>query len=309
MEPRIVFMGTPDFAVPSLEALVRGRRNVVCVVTAPDRPAGRGLRLRPSPVSTAARAAGIDVLQPETLSDPSFQGALRAARPDIIAVVAFRILPVPVIEIPSLGAFNLHASLLPKYRGAAPIPHALMNGESETGVTTFFLERTVDTGAVILQRRVCIEPEDDAGTLHDRLAAVGAEAVAETVRLIAAGTAPRIPQDASLATPAPKIFREQCRIDWNRPAARVVNQIRGLSPHPGAFTTHGGKEIHVYRAAPVERPGALTPGEVRIEAGDMIVGAGEGAVRLLDLQQEGKRRMGAVEFLRGYRLNDGDRLS
>jgi methionyl-tRNA formyltransferase len=302
-------MGTPDFAVPSLDALIRNRWDLACVVTAPDRPVGRGLHVRPSPVKSAAAAAGIDVLQPASLSDPSFHDDLRARRPDIIAVVAFRILPVAVIEIPLLGAFNLHASLLPKYRGAAPINHALMNGETMTGVTTFFLERSVDTGAVILQRSVPIDPEDDAGSLHDRLSAVGAEAVAETVRLIASGTAPRIPQDASLATPAPKIFREQCRIDWGRPAPDVVNQIRGLSPYPGPFTIHDGREIHVYRAALASSSGAPPPGEIRVDGGQLVVGTGDGAVRLVELQQEGRKRMGAEEFLRGYRLRDGERFS
>lgn len=302
-------MGTPDFAVPSLKALLRNRWNVECVVTAPDRPVGRGLHVRPSAVKSAALDAGIELLQPETLSDPGFHDALRACRPDIIAVVAFRILPAPVIDIPTLGAFNLHASLLPKYRGAAPINHALMNGETVTGVTTFFLERTVDTGAVILQRSVPVEPDDDAGTLHDRLSLVGADAVAETVRLIAAGNAPRIPQDPSQATPAPKIFREQCRIDWNRPSAAVVNQIRGLSPHPGPFTSHEGREIHVYRAATVQSPRTLSPGEIVVDGGLLIVGTGEGAVRLLELQQQGKKRMGAEEFLRGYRFRAGERFA
>jgi methionyl-tRNA formyltransferase len=302
-------MGTPEFAVPSLEALVRDRWDVACVVTAPDKPVGRGLHVRPSPVKSAALAAGIEVLQPETPGDPAFHEALRARRPDIIAVVAFRILPTAVIEIPALGAFNLHASLLPRYRGAAPINHALMNGETVTGVTTFFLERTVDTGNVILQRQVDIEPEDDAGTLHDRLSLVGAEAVAETVRLIVEGTAPRIPQDVSKATPAPKIFREQCRIEWNRPARAVVNQIRGLSPHPGPFTFHEGREIHVYRAAVAPEAPALAPGEIAVESGQLIVGTGEGAVRLLELQQQGRKRMGAGEFLRGYRFGDGARFA
>jgi methionyl-tRNA formyltransferase len=301
-------MGTPEFAVPSLEALVRSRWDVRCVVTAPDKPVGRGLHVRPSPVKTAAAAAGIEVFQPATLNDPGFHESLRACRPDIIAVVAFRILPTSVIDIPALGAFNLHASLLPKYRGAAPINHALMNGETVTGVTTFFLERTVDTGNVILQRPVPIEPDDDAGTLHDRLSLVGADAVVETVRLIAEGIAPRLPQDASLATPAPKIFREQCRIDWNRPAASVVNQIRGLSPHPGPFTSHEGREIHVYRAAAVQPPRALAPGEILLDGARLIVGTADGAVRLIELQQQGRKRMGVEEFLRGYRFRGGERF-
>jgi methionyl-tRNA formyltransferase len=301
-------MGTPDFAVPSLEALVRERRTVSCVVTASDKPIGRGLRVRPTPVKATAAAAGIEVLQPESLSDEGFLESLRAHRPDIIAVVAFRILPLSVIEIPALGAFNLHASLLPKFRGAAPINHALMNGETVTGVTTFFLERIVDTGAVILQRSVPIEPDDNAGSLHDRLSVLGAEAVVETVRLIAAGSPPRVTQDASRATPAPKISKDQCRIDWRKPSREVVNQIRGLSPHPGPFTLHNGKVVHIFRAAAAGPVRTVEPGEIALEGGQLLVGTGDGTVRILELQQEGRKRMGVEEFLRGARLQPGKKF-
>ncbi|MGH2568847.1 MAG: methionyl-tRNA formyltransferase, partial [Bacteroidota bacterium] len=220
---QIVFMGTPEFALPSLKTLLDRRYEVAAVVTAPDKPRGRGLEVRPTPVKDFSLQQGLPVLQPEKLSDPEFLSQLRTLQPDLIVVVAFRILPKKVFTLPKFGSFNLHASLLPKYRGAAPINWAIINGEQETGVTTFFLQEKVDTGSVILQARLRIGPDETAGELHDKLAEVGAEIVYQTVRLIEIGKAvPRL-QDESLASPAPKIFKDDCQIDWKSPTQRLHN--------------------------------------------------------------------------------------
>ncbi|HMK38390.1 MAG TPA: methionyl-tRNA formyltransferase, partial [Bacteroidota bacterium] len=218
---RIAFMGTAPFAVPSLVRLAGGGYTICATVTGPDKPRGRGREKSPTAVKETASRRGIPILQPERLKDPDFAGAIRSLEPDLIVVVAFRILPPEVFTIPRLGSINLHASLLPRYRGAAPINRSIMNGDSETGVTTFFLEELVDTGNILLQARTPIFPDDDAGTLHDRLADVGAEIVLHTVRLIEQGKAVPRPQDPALASPAPKIFKEDCRIDWNIPAERI----------------------------------------------------------------------------------------
>jgi methionyl-tRNA formyltransferase len=305
---RIVFMGTPEFAVPSLRILLEHAYRVVGVVTAADKPAGRGLELSPSRIKLFATERGLKVLQPEKLKDPSFIAAIRELNPDVIVVVAFRILPPDVYRIAGRGAFNLHASLLPRYRGAAPINWAIIRGEKETGVTSFFLEETVDTGSVLLQARVPIGPEETAGELHDRLAEVGAEIVLHTVRLIEAGKAKPRPQDASGATPAPKILKEHCRIDWSKSAAEVHNLVRGLSPRPTAFTGHDGSILKIFRTkvATDGRPAAA--GTVLETDGKLIVSTGEGAVEVLELQQEGKRKLPAGEFLRGYRIAPGERL-
>ena len=303
---RVVFMGTAPFAVPSLEILAEHGYPIPAVVTGPDRPRGRGREISPTAVKVAALSLGIPVLQPERLRDPGFAGALRSLDPALIVVVAFRILPPEVFRIPRCGAINLHASLLPRYRGAAPINRAIINGEGETGVTTFFLEESVDTGNVLLQARTPIQPDDDAGTLHDRLAEVGAEVVLHTVRLIEQGKAVPRAQDPALASPAPKIFREDCRIDWNRPAERIRNHIRGLSPSPAAFTMHDGKVLKIFRARAAA--GALAPGTVEAGRGTLLVGTADHPLALEDLQQEGKKRMTVVEFLRGYKISTGDRL-
>jgi methionyl-tRNA formyltransferase len=303
---RIVFMGTAPFAVPSLAKLAENGYQICTVVTGPDRPRGRGREMSPTPVKREAAERGFAVLQPENLKEPAFAGAVSSLAPDLIVVVAFRILPPAVFRIPRFGSINLHASLLPRYRGAAPINRAIMNGEIETGVTTFFLEESVDTGSVLLQARTPILPEDDAGTLHDRLADVGAEIVLHTVRLIELGKAVPRPQDPALASPAPKIFREDCRIDWHAPAQRVRNQIRGLSPSPAAFTRHGGRVLKIYRARIAA--GSLAPGTVDVGKDFLLVGTADDPLALEDLQQEGKNRMTCGEFLRGYRISPGDRF-
>jgi len=308
---KLVFMGTPDFAVPSLEILARSSHEIIAVVTAPDKPRGRGRKVRPTPVKQRALELGLHVLQPETLRDAEFQAELSSMHPDVIVVVAFRILPREVFTIPSRGSFNLHASLLPKYRGAAPINWALIKGEKETGVTTFFLEEKVDTGNIILQKRVPVPPDMTAGELHDVLMRVGAEAVMETVDMISAGTVALQPQDASRATPAPKIFRETCRIDWTLPAGELHDFIRGLSPYPGAWTTLDSREMKILRSKRVEEPPqvALGPGVLAVVGKEtLLCGTGSGTLEILELKAPGSRMMTAGEYLRGHPLAPGARF-
>lgn len=310
---RILFMGTPEFAVPSLNILADRGYQVAAVVTVPDRPRGRGQKTQASPVKVAALSRSIPVLQPEDLSHPSFISELRAIAPDLIVVVAFRILPPAVFQLPPKGTFNLHASLLPKYRGAAPIARAIMNGESETGVTTFLLQERVDTGSILLQARVRIGPDETAGELHDKLAEVGAEIVLQTVRLIELGKAEPRPQNDSQATSAPKIFKEDCRIDWSRPANVIHNFVRGLSPVPGAWCMLNGVLVRVFRTSRTvsgrEGQGVAHPGVIlRADDGSLTVQTGDGPIAILELQQEGRKRMGVAEFLRGFALREGDRF-
>ncbi len=305
----IVFMGTPDFAVPSLEILLKNNYRVAAVVTAPDKPRGRGRRVSFTPVKEYALAHSLSLLQPESLTAASFISALASLRPDLFVIVAFRILPPQVFSIPAAGTFNLHASLLPKYRGAAPINWAIINGEKESGVTTFFLQEKVDTGNIILQARVAISETMTAGELHDTLAEVGAEIVLQTVRLIERGKAQPRKQDDTLSSPAPKIFKDDCRIDWNKPATSVHNFIRGLSPHPAAWTVHDGTMLKVYMAENsefrIQNPEA---GRVNVSGGKLYVATGDGTISVLEVQQEGKKKMGAEEFLRGYNFKEGDVL-
>ena len=304
---RIVFMGTAEFAVPSLDALLAAGYHIPVVVTAPDKPQGRGLAVRPSQVKRRALSAGLPVLQPPLLKDPSFADAIRALDPDLIVVVAFRILPPSVFTIPRRGSMNLHASLLPRYRGAAPINRAIMMGETETGVTTFLLDEKIDTGEILLQERIPIFPDDDAGSLHDRLEHIGAEVVLQTVRLIEQGKVVPRTQDSSVASPAPKIFHEDCRILWEKPANVIRNQIRGLSPAPGAFFHHADRTIKAFRANVVE--GRALPGHVNAGKDFLHVGTGEGLLSLEELQMEGRKRMPVAEFLRGYPVQSGQVLS
>lgn len=307
---RIVFMGTPEFAVPSLERLVAAGYAPVAVVTGPDKPRGRGQQPTPTPVKEAARRLGIEtILQPESVRDPAFAAQIAALEPDVIVVVAFKILPPEVFTQARLGAFNLHGSLLPAYRGAAPINRAVMAGETETGVTTFFLKEQVDTGHIILQHAMPIGPDETAGEVHDRMMELGADVVVETVRRIEAGTAEARPQDDRLATPAPKIYKEDARIDWTKPAEAVHNHIRGLSPHPGAWTMHGDVLLKMYRSRRDHLSGTHGPPGTVLEADErLVVACGSGTVEILELQQPGRRRMEAAAFLRGYDLPVGTRL-
>jgi methionyl-tRNA formyltransferase len=304
---RIIFMGTAKFAVPSLDVLLGAGYDIPAVVTVPDKPRGRGQEVLPSPVKARAVDAGLKLLQPERLSDPSFIESVRVIGADLIVVVAFRILPRALFTLPRHGSINLHASLLPRYRGAAPINHALINGERETGVTTFFLNDAVDTGTILIQEKIPINDDDDAGSLHDRLDDLGADVVLRTVRLIESGTAVSVPQNPSLATAAPKIFKDDCRISWSADPVTLKNFVRGLSPVPTAFTTLNGKVVKIYRLAPA--PGAREAGLITVDHGRLFVGTGSGTVEVLELQAEGRKRMGTPEFLRGTTIMPGSRFT
>lgn len=316
---RIVYMGTPDFAVESLRCLVEGGYNVVGVVTGPDKPVGRhGSVLQPTPVKQYAVEKGLRVLQPERLKDETFIEELRSLQADLQIVVAFRMLPEVVWAMPRLGTFNLHASLLPQYRGAAPINWAVINGDQETGVTTFFLKHEIDTGAVIRQVRVPISDTDCVGDVHDRLMLLGGAVVCDTVDAIIDGTAEATPQEQMITEelrPAPKIFKDTCRIEWARPAKKVYDFIRGLSPYPAAWTmlvAPDGTEmvVKVYGASLVE--GHRTDvecGTIKTDGKNYLhVATSEGMLALHTLQLAGKKRMGVEDFLRGFRLAEGSKM-
>ncbi len=302
-------MGTPEFALPSLKALLNSRHQVVAVVTVPDKPAGRGKKLRPPAVKQVAEDAGLPVLQPTLLSEEKFVRQLGSFHANLFVVVAFRILPPKVFTIPPLGTINLHASLLPKYRGAAPINWAIMNGEPYTGVTTFFIEEKVDTGQILLQRRTPIAAEMTAGELHDELALVGAEVLLETIDGIDQGTLRPVAQDGEV-TSAPKLTPELEQIDWSQTATVIHNRIRGLSPIPGCHTYLGGKRLKVLRSKVISdaASGGVIAGEIIAvdKSGLLEVQTGTGSIALLELQPEGKRAMLVAEFLRGYPVKVGD---
>ena len=298
-------MGTPGFAVPSLEILLKNNYTISAVVTAPDKPRGRGQQVSVTPVKEFAQKNSIPVLTPENLRDPQFISALTNLTPDLFVIVAFRILPKEVYTIPAKGSFNLHASLLPKYRGAAPINWAIINGEKESGVTTFFLQDKVDTGNIILQKQVPISDEMNAGELHDALSEIGSNAVLETVRLIENGKADPQQQDNTLASPAPKIFKETCRINWDQSSDVIHNFVRGLSPYPAAWTVHNDKQIKIFRTKISDFRFQISDsnaGSIAIPHNNIVVNTSNGPLEILELQQEGKKRMSAEEFLRGYRF-------
>lgn len=306
---RIIYMGTPDFAVESLRALVEGGYNVVAVVTMPDKPIGRhGSVLQPSPVKQYALEHDLKILQPEKLKDPVFIEELKALKADLQIVVAFRMLPEIVWSMPPLGTFNAHASLLPKYRGAAPINWAVINGETETGITTFFLKHEIDTGDIIQQVRIPIEETDNVEVVHDKLMVLSGKLVTETVDNIITGTIKAIPQDQFKdvpLTPAPKIFRETCRIDWNQSTKRIYDFIRGLSPYPAAWTTLEGKSVKIYEAekdvaTPSEKPGTIvSDGKTNLK-----VATADGWLNIKTLQLEGKKKMPVTDLLRGLKLKE-----
>lgn len=309
---RIVFMGTPEFAVPFLQRLVAAHCEPVAVVTQPEKPRGRGMQAGPSPVKEAALACGLEVLEPEHLRDNAeFLEALRSLRPDVIVTVAYgKILPREILELPRLGCLNVHPSLLPRYRGAAPIHRALMNGDQLTGVTVMRMSEEMDAGDIVLQRELQIDPEEDRGALEARLAEAGAELLLQALRLLATGEAPRRPQDHAAATYAPRLAREEERIDWHQPAERVINLVRALSPRPGAHTLVDGEPLKILRAAALSGAPAGAPGEVvEIRPGEgFVVRAKEGAVLVRVVQPAGGRVMPAAAYLNGRPLAPGTRL-
>ncbi len=297
---KIIFMGTPDFAIPSLITLIQSKHKVVAVVTATDKQRGRGQKVTFTPIKEFAVQNNIPVLQPEKLkNNQQFVDDLKAFNADLFVVVAFRILPKEVFAIPPKGSFNLHASLLPKYRGAAPIQWALIKGEKETGLTTFKLEEKVDTGNIYLQEKVEIKPEDNFETLHDRLSELGSKVVLQTVEMIHSNNFQLQKQNDSLASPAPKITKEICEINWNKSAEDIHNLIRGLSPMPGAFFLFNNKLIKIYKSQVVKST-KQKPSEISQTKTELIIGCGKNALKVLELQLEGKRRMSIEEFLRGF---------
>lgn len=296
----IVFMGTPDFSIPSLKILLESKHKILAVVTQPDKERGRGQKITFTAVKQFAIENNLPIYQPEKLKgNTEFIEQMKALNPDLFVVVAFRILPKEVFEIPGHSSFNLHASLLPKYRGAAPIQWALINGETETGLTTFKLAEKVDTGNIYLQEKVEIYSEDNFETLHDRMSELGAKLVLDTVDLIESRDYELKQQDDSLASPAPKITKEICQIDWNKSAEEIHNLVRGLSPHPAAFFIYNGKVIKVYKTEIIERIN-LKPFQIEQTKKDLIIGCGVNALKILELQQEGRKRMSTEEFLRGF---------
>ena len=319
----LVFCGTPSFAVPTLKKLVEAGHSVPLVVTQPDRPRGRGMEVAVSPVKDAATRLGIVVLQPGTIkNNAELRGQLAAIAPDAIIVVGYgRIIPQWMIDLPRLGNLNLHASLLPKYRGAAPIQWAIANSESVTGVTTMRIDAGLDTGDILMQREIAIGLEDTAETLGPKLASIGAELMVETLRRLESGHIRPAPQDHAQATLAPILKKEDGRMDFSRPARDLFNRLRGFQPWPGAFTTFKGKTLQVHRAQPGQHAGTLTQGELAVEGARLFVGCGTGsgegrgkgkeadtALELIEIQLEGKRRMTAKEFINGYRPKSGDHL-
>lgn len=300
-ELRIIYMGTPEFAVPSLDILVKNGYNVVAVVTAPDKPSGRGLKVNESPVKVAASKHNIPVLQPEKLKAPEFIDELKSYNANLQIIVAFRMLPEVVWNMPEIGTFNLHASLLPQYRGAAPINWAVINGETETGCTTFFLQHEIDTGDIILQHKEPIHASDDVGALYERLMNKGAELVLKTVQQIETDQVNPTPQNTNQTLKsAPKIFRETCKIDWSKTSEEIHNLVRGLSPYPVAWTALQGKTCKVYKSLP-----SYTPCQSEIESDGktyLRFKTADGGLDIIELQLEGKKRMGIEEFLRGFKL-------
>lgn len=309
-KPRILFMGTPDFAVPSLQALVEQAYPIVGVVTQPDRPRGRKQVLTPPPVKSAALSYGIPVFQPEKLRDPASLEEILSLKPDLVVTAAYgQLLPSTLLEAPRWGCINVHASLLPKYRGGAPIHHALINGEKETGVTIMYMVERLDAGDILAQRSIPIEETDHVGSLHDKLSRLGAELLNETIPALLAGEIRPVPQDESLVTYAPNIRREDERIDWSQPARVIFNRVRGLHPWPVAFTMCQGKPLKIWWVEATDIRHEEKPGTV-LSVGDdgITVAAGEGAVVVKELQPSGKKRMTAAQFVRGRNLEPGERL-
>ncbi len=305
---RIVFMGTPEFAVASLDILVQHGYDIAAVITVPDKPAGRGQQLQQSAVKTYALSKGLKVMQPEKLKDEGFLQELRSLNADLQIVVAFRMLPEVVWNMPPLGTYNLHGSLLPKYRGAAPINWAIINGETESGVTSFKLKHEIDTGNMLFQEKMPIGKTTTAGELHDQLMQLGAEVILKTVQAIASNNYELKPQDDAQSIHAPKLFKETMKINWNGPAERIYNLIRGLSPYPAAYTEftdkHGNPAtVKIYRSEVEDAGHAYEPGTVITDHKQLVkVACGNGFIRITELQMAGKKRMSVEEFLRGFKI-------
>ncbi|WP_457678427.1 methionyl-tRNA formyltransferase [Thermovibrio sp.] len=302
-------MGTPHFAVPSLKRLYEAGYQISLVITQPDRPAGRGKKITPPPVKVEAQRLGIEVYQPEKVKEnEELYRKLKEISPDFIVVAAYgKILPKWLIELPKFMTVNVHASLLPKYRGASPIQAALLNGEKETGITIMKVIPELDAGDILSQKRVEIKEEDDAQTLHDRLAELGGELLVETLPKVVSGEVKPVPQDESKATYCPKIAKEMGRVDWSLPAERIFNMVRAFTPWPGAHTFFKGKRIKITKAKPVELGGEA--GKVIRAGKELIVGAGKGALKVERLKPEGRKEITGEEFVRGYRVKEGDAFS
>ncbi|WP_455244997.1 methionyl-tRNA formyltransferase [Petrachloros mirabilis] len=307
---RIVFMGTPDFAVPSLEALLKSGDEVVGIVTQPDRPKGRGQVMALSPVKQVALRESIPILQPTKMKDPEFLAALTAWRPDLIAVAAFgRILPPAILSLPPHGCINVHGSLLPKYRGAGPIQWAIINGETETGITTMLMDEGMDTGAMLLQEAIPIEPNDTAGSLSPKLAELGGRLLVQTIAQLKAGSVVPRPQDHAKATMAPLLKKEDGVIDWALPALSIANRIRGLTPWPGAYTFFGSDRWTISKAVSSAEQSRETPGCIVAVAKDAItVSTGEGSLTLQEIQPANSRRMTVAQYLAGHSVEIGQEL-
>ena len=307
----IIFMGTPDFAVPSLLKLAKSGYKPVAVVTGADKKRGRGQKLIPTPVKSAAADMGIPILEPKSLKDSSFIREIASLDVELSCVVAFRILPDELISIPKRGTVNLHASLLPLYRGAAPIQRAIMAGEKITGATTFFIRREVDTGNILLQKSLPLAEDEDFGSLHDRLAELGADLLLKTIERIKSGKLKEIPQDEAKATNAPKIKSDDLKINWDNSAGRIHDQVRGLSPFPGVSARVNNMVIKIFKTEiSDETVEGYSPGEIsRITGSYFTVATGDGSLKVLELQRQGKKRMETSEFLRGVDLSTGDTLT
>lgn len=298
---RIVFFGTPDFAIPSLKLLHESKHEIVAIVTAPDKHRGRGRSFSVTPIKQYGLDNNIQVLTPEKLKNEDFEKSLKLINPDLFIIVAFRILPESIFTIPSKGSFNLHGSLLPKYRGAAPIQWAIINGETETGLTTFFLEKKVDTGNIILRQKILIENTDNFGTLHDKMSFAGAQLVLQTVQLIEENNLKLTTQEDTEATPAPKITKEMCEINWDGNAKNIHNLVRGLSPHPGAFWVFNNKIFKIFLTE-ITSITSLKPFEIQQSKNELLIGTSTEAIKILEIQPEGRKRMKTADFLRGHSL-------
>jgi methionyl-tRNA formyltransferase len=313
---RIVFIGAGEIGMPTLQALLKSEREVVGIVTQPDKPVGRAQSVEPSAIKRALmssapnasaprtdRALPLPLLQPARIKDRQAIEEIRALMPDVIVVMAYgQILPRDVLEIPKIACLNLHASILPRWRGASPIQAAIVAGDQETGITVMYMDEGLDTGDTLLQRTIDIRPNETGGALHDRLAKIAPEALLESLQMLAKGNAPRIPQDNAVATYAPKLKREDGRIDWSEPAQIIERKIRAFNPWPGAFMTIDGRKLKIFSAAVVDLSGK--PGKTLRNEKELVVSAGKGALSLRDVQLEGKRRMNASEFLRGFRQSE-----